>query len=67
LPGATPADEAALAKERQDNDDYYRRLAAEVVTMLPYVRSDALTVLSGRRRHVDPAAAGRAAEDKGKI
>ena len=46
-----PIDKAALATERQvfdknsDADDYHRHLAAEIVAMLPYVRTDALTVL----------------------
>ena len=40
-----PEDEAALASARQDNDDYMRHLAAEIVAMMPYVRDGALRVL----------------------
>jgi hypothetical protein len=39
-------DEATLAKEREDVDDYLRHLAAEIISMLPYVRADALRVLA---------------------
>jgi hypothetical protein len=39
-------DEAVLASERQDNDDYERHLAAEIVAMLPYIRTEALKVLA---------------------
>ena len=39
-----PTDEIAPASEGQ-YDDYERHLAAEIVAMLPYVRTDALKVL----------------------
>ena len=45
-----PTDEAALAELRQANahyaDDYERRLAAEIVAMLPEARDEALRVLA---------------------
>jgi hypothetical protein len=47
---AMPTDEAALAEARQANeryrDDYERRLAAEIVALLPEDRDDALRVLA---------------------
>jgi hypothetical protein len=45
-----PTDEAALAELRQANAhfaaDYERRLAAEIVAMLPEAREEALRVLA---------------------
>jgi hypothetical protein len=38
-------DEAVLDADRDGKDDYHRRLAAEVVAMLPYRRNDGRTVL----------------------
>jgi hypothetical protein len=47
---AIPTDEAALAELRQANAhhaaDYERRLAAEIVAMLPEARDEAVLVLA---------------------